>query len=281
MLHHNWPDIVPSDIQQDPIAYPFQRLQFATINPQFPVPPTPSWQPEVCSPSPLYLHFLLPETTENTNMFVWGFLLFVWLVFVFGFVLFCFCFFKASRVTYGSSQPRGLNQSCSCWPMPQPQQCWIWVTSVTYTSAHGNAGSLIHWVRPGMEPTSSWILVMFVTTEPQWEVLGISLSSPYEEIWHLVCEDTSVGSLGFMEALLGKTTANIGWVQKDFCLNGSATFFYQVCKYELVQFYWNKSYRQWYKNYKCNLHCQNFHNCLFNVVVGLHQMSFVGMMTFS
>ena len=25
MLHHKWPDIVPSAIQQDSIAYPFQR----------------------------------------------------------------------------------------------------------------------------------------------------------------------------------------------------------------------------------------------------------------
>ena len=37
------------------------------------------------------------------------------------------------------------------------------------TIAHGHAGSLTHWVRPGIEPTSSWILVRFVTAEPQWE----------------------------------------------------------------------------------------------------------------
>ena len=28
-----------------------------------------------------------------------------------------------------------------------------------------------HWVRPGIEPASSWLLVKFVTTEPQWEFL--------------------------------------------------------------------------------------------------------------
>ena len=33
--------------------------------------------------------------------------------------------------------------------------------------SHSNAGSLTHWVRPGIRPTSSWILVGFVTTEPQ------------------------------------------------------------------------------------------------------------------
>ena len=36
-----------------------------------------------------------------------------------------------------------------------------------YTTAHGNAESLIHLVKPGIEPASSWILVGFVTTEPQ------------------------------------------------------------------------------------------------------------------
>ena len=42
--------------------------------------------------------------------------------------------------------------------------------SVTYTTAHSNARSLTHWVRPGIEPMSSWILVGFITTEP-WQEL--------------------------------------------------------------------------------------------------------------
>ena len=37
MLHHRWQDIVPSAIQQDLTTYPFQRQQFAFINPKFPV----------------------------------------------------------------------------------------------------------------------------------------------------------------------------------------------------------------------------------------------------
>ena len=39
---------------------------------------------------------------------------------------------------------QGLNQSCSCWPTPQPQQCQIRASVVTYTTAHSNAGSLTH-----------------------------------------------------------------------------------------------------------------------------------------
>ena len=55
--------------------------------------------------------------------------------------------------------------------MPQPQQCSFRAACVTYTTTHSNAGSLIHWTRPGIEPMSSWILVRFITTEPQWELL--------------------------------------------------------------------------------------------------------------
>ena len=45
--------------------------------------------------------------------------------------------------------------SCSCPPTPQPQQHWIRAASVTYVTAYGNTGSLIHWARPGIKPVSS------------------------------------------------------------------------------------------------------------------------------
>ena len=38
--------------------------------------------------------------------------------------------------------------------------------SVTYTTAHSNAGTLTHWVRPGIEPVTLWFLVGFVSTAP-------------------------------------------------------------------------------------------------------------------
>ena len=40
----------------------------------------------------------------------------------------------------------------------------------TYTTAHGNTRSLTHWVRPGIEPTTSWFLVGFVSAAP-WREL--------------------------------------------------------------------------------------------------------------
>ena len=52
----------------------------------------------------------------------------------------------------------GSNSSYSCQPTPQPQQWQIWAMSATYTIADGNARSLTHWGRPGIEPTSSWVL---------------------------------------------------------------------------------------------------------------------------
>ena len=65
---------------------------------------------------------------------------------------------------------QGSRRSCSRWPTPQPQQCGIWAVSATCNAAHGNAGSLTHWVRPGIKPETSWFLVGFVCAEPQREL---------------------------------------------------------------------------------------------------------------
>ena len=62
------------------------------------------------------------------------------------------------------------NQSCSCQPMPEPQQHQIRAASATYTTAHDNAGSLTYRVRPVIEPATSWFLVGFVSTAQQWEL---------------------------------------------------------------------------------------------------------------
>ena len=55
--------------------------------------------------------------------------------------------------------------------------------SATYTTAHGNAESLTHWVRPGIKPTSSWPLAGFVNrcatagTSIYWNFLKILISN--------------------------------------------------------------------------------------------------------
>ena len=64
--------------------------------------------------------------------------LFIYLIF--------FGLFRAAPAAYGSSHVRG----------------WIRAAASSLYHSHSNAGSLTHWVRPGIEPISSWILVGFI-----------------------------------------------------------------------------------------------------------------------
>ena len=87
-----------------------------------------------------------------------------------------FFFGGGSPTAYGGSQARSqigtvaANWSCCRRPTPQPQQRRIQAMSVTCATAHGNTQSSTHWVRPGIAPASSWILVRFVSTEPRQEL---------------------------------------------------------------------------------------------------------------
>ena len=69
------------------------------------------------------------------------------------FVFCCCCLFRAAPAACGSSQARSL----------------IGVVAASLHHSHSNMESLTHWARPGIKPVSSWILVRFVTTEPQQE----------------------------------------------------------------------------------------------------------------
>ena len=64
---------------------------------------------------------------------------------------------------------------------------WSKLPSATYTEAHSNAASLTHWARPGIEPSSSWILVGFDIGEPWWELLISFLSLTLD----LICSSFS------------------------------------------------------------------------------------------
>ena len=77
-----------------------------------------------------------------------------------------FFFFLATCVAYGSSQTRGHIRAAVGHSHSQHS---IQAASSTYTTVHGNSRCLTHWVRPGIEPVSSWILVRFVTAEPPWD----------------------------------------------------------------------------------------------------------------
>ena len=68
---------------------------------------------------------------------------------------FFFCLPRAAFKAYGNSQAGGQ----------------IRAAAAGLHHSHSNTGSLTHWLRPGIKPASSWVLVRFITTELQWELL--------------------------------------------------------------------------------------------------------------
>ena len=79
---------------------------------------------------------------------------------------FFFNLFRATSAAYGSSQARGQIRAVAASHSHRN------VGSKPHTTAHGNDGSLTHWSRPGIEPASSWMLVRYISTEPQCELLS-------------------------------------------------------------------------------------------------------------
>ena len=98
----------------------------------------------------------------HTAQFLFGFLFVFW-----GFFL---PFSRATPMSYGGSQARGwigaaaagLRHSHSnVGSEPRLQH--------TYTTAHGKARFFTHWVRPGIEPETSWFLLGFIN---HWATMG-------------------------------------------------------------------------------------------------------------
>ena len=79
---------------------------------------------------------------------------------------FFFFFFRAAPAAYGSSQARRQIRAaaadlCHHHNNSGSELCLQPTPQLT-------ARSLTYYVRPGIKPTSSWILVKFISTEPQW-----------------------------------------------------------------------------------------------------------------
>ena len=107
----------------------------------------------------------------------WGFNSISSIVFFLFVCLFvCFCFFSFFFLglylwhmevpTLGVQSelwtPTGLHHSQS--------NAGSWAASATYTTAHGNARSITHWTRPGIEPVTLWFLLGLVSAAPWWEL---------------------------------------------------------------------------------------------------------------
>ena len=88
-------------------------------------------------------------------------------------------------------------------------------TSVTYTTAHSNARSLNPRVRPGIEPTSSWILIGFInhwatTGAPMWSLQkgGSTSNKSFSESAVTVKEE---------KQCIRSSTVFLFWCRKSVC----------------------------------------------------------------
>ena len=98
---------------------------------------------------------MFPDTCDAQIRFQSGACLF------FSFFFFLFGSFSAAPAAYGGSLTRGRIRAVAARLHP----------------SHSHAGSLTHWARPGIEGTSSWILVRFISTEPRRELHLFTFSS--------------------------------------------------------------------------------------------------------
>ena len=88
---------------------------------------------------------------------------------------FFFCLFSAAPTAYGRSQARGWIETVDAGyttaiAMPD-------ASHIHYTADCGNARSLTHWVRPGIEAAYSWIQVRFLTC---WATKGTPINTYFK-----------------------------------------------------------------------------------------------------
>ena len=77
-------------------------------------------------------------------------------------------FVVSSSAAYGSSQARGQIRATAASLRHNHKN--VGSEPHLWPTPHSITGSLTQWMRLGIEPVSSWILVRFISTEPQWEL---------------------------------------------------------------------------------------------------------------
>ena len=145
---------------------------------------TPSLGTSICGPKKTKQNkpqlYLLGEVLPKEKQFL--------------FFFFFFLLFRATPTAYGCSQSSSLI-GVTAAGLHHRQQLQIRAASVTYTIAHGNAGSLTHCTRPGIEPETSWFLVGFVSAAPRRNSRKSSFRSFFGQ--YLCCATTEVITFGF------------------------------------------------------------------------------------
>ena len=78
------------------------------------------------------------------------------------FLFVCFLSFRATPAAYGGSQARGWIWAVAASLHQSHSNVVSELSSMTYTTAHSNTGSVTHWARPGIEPATSWWVELFL-----------------------------------------------------------------------------------------------------------------------
>ena len=104
-----------------------------------------------------------------------------WLYLVFFFII---CFLFLGPQLWHMEDPRlGVHLELQLPACPQPQQHQIRAPFATYAATFGNTASLTFWIRPGIEPASSWIVVRFLTC---WATVGTPINGIFWWTWSFV-----------------------------------------------------------------------------------------------
>ena len=144
-------------------------------------------------PSPIDLSFEMCFIYPLLNIFT---------SFPFSFLcfFFFFFFFRATLAAYGDSQARGWIGAVAAGLQHSPATAipdQSHVCNLHHSSRQ--LGSLTQWLRPGIKPASSWILVRFVFDEPKTGTLSFPFSfrtafskchfhleQPYMQGWYMM-----------------------------------------------------------------------------------------------
>ena len=93
----------------------------------------------------------------------------------------CLFFFLKPHLQHMEVPGPGVKSELHLQSIPQPQQHWIWATSVTHAEACSNAGSLSYWGRSGIEAVCSqrchWVLNMLNPNENSPHCLDFRVKS--------------------------------------------------------------------------------------------------------